>query len=63
MTIDVENLYDRRADNRWDRVAVGDILERMRWSEPDKIAFIADPGAVVDPAWARVTYAQADRIC
>ena len=27
MPIDVTGLYDRRADNRWDRVCVGDILE------------------------------------
>lgn len=63
MSIDVERLYDRRADHRWDRVAVGDILERLSWSEPDKIAFIAAPCAVVDPAFARLTYRQANRIC
>ncbi|MGQ0622485.1 MAG: class I adenylate-forming enzyme family protein [Panacagrimonas sp.] len=61
MSIDVENLYDRRADNRWDRVSVGDILERMSWSEPDKIAFIAAPDAILDPAFARVSYREADR--
>lgn len=63
MKIDVEHLYDRRADQRWERVAVGDILERMRWSEPDKIAFIAADCAVVDPVYARVSYRQADETC
>ena len=63
MSIDVESLYDRRADNRWDRVAVGDILERMSCSEPDKIAFIAAPCAVVDERYARVTYSDANRTC
>lgn len=63
MSFDVESLYGRRADNRWDRTAVGDILERMSWSEPDKPAFIAAPCAIVDPAFARVTYRQADRVC
>lgn len=63
MSIDVDNLHGRRADHRWDRTAVGDILERMGWSEPDKIAFIAAPCAVVDPAFARVSDRQADRIC
>ncbi len=60
MSIDVERLYDRRADNRWERVSVGDIFERLTWSEPDKVALIAAPCAVRDPAFARVTYRQAD---
>jgi acyl-CoA synthetase (AMP-forming)/AMP-acid ligase II len=63
MAIDVESLYDRRADNRWERVAVGDALERMTWSDPDKIAFIAAPCAIADPQFARVSYRDADRIC
>jgi acyl-CoA synthetase (AMP-forming)/AMP-acid ligase II len=62
MSIDVERMYDRRADNRWERVAVGDILERMTWSEPDKIAFIAAADAVLDPQFARVSYRDANRI-
>lgn len=60
MKLDVENLYDRRADNRWERVCVGDIFERMSWSQPDKVALIAAPCAVRDPAFARLTYRQAD---
>ena len=60
MTIDVERLYDRRADERWERVSVGDIFERLTWSEPDKVALIAAPCAVRDPAFARVTNRQAD---
>ena len=62
MSIDVENLYNRRADNRWDRVAVGDILERLAWSEPDKVAITAAPDAIADPQFAQVTYREADRI-
>jgi acyl-CoA synthetase (AMP-forming)/AMP-acid ligase II len=37
------------------------MLERMVWSDPDKLAFIATPDAVVDPEYATVTYRQADR--
>jgi acyl-CoA synthetase (AMP-forming)/AMP-acid ligase II len=59
--IDVNSLHRRRADNRWERVAVGDILERMTWSDPDKVAFTATPDAVVDSAYATVTYRQADQ--
>lgn len=63
MNVDVENLYNRRADQRWERMAAGDILERMTWSEPDKLAFVAAPCAIQDPQFARVSYGAADRIC
>ena len=60
MPIDVTSLYDRRADNRWDRVCVGDILERVTWSRPDQVAITGWPGAFGDPAYERLTYRQAD---
>jgi acyl-CoA synthetase (AMP-forming)/AMP-acid ligase II len=60
--IDVTSLYNRRADNRWDRVCVGDILERLTWSRPDQVAIIGWPGAYGDDAYARLTYRQADEI-
>jgi len=62
MTIDVENFSNRRNDERWNRVSVGDIIERMTWNEPDKVALIATPDATVDPAYARVTYNHANTI-
>ena len=55
MTIDVENFRNRRNNARWNRVSVGDVIERMTWNEPGKVAFIATPEATVDPAYARVT--------
>jgi acyl-CoA synthetase (AMP-forming)/AMP-acid ligase II len=60
--IDVTSLYDRRADNRWDRVCVGDILERVTWSRPDQVAIVGWPGAFADPACERLTYRQANDI-
>lgn len=60
MDIDVENLQGRRNDQRWNRMAVGDILERMSWSDPGKVALIAAPDAVADPAFARLTYGRAN---
>lgn len=60
MTIDVEHLYDRRADERWERTSVGDVFERLCWSRPDKVALVAAPCAVRDPAFATMTYRQAD---
>ena len=32
MSIDVTSLTHRRATNRWDRVSVGDLWERVTWS-------------------------------
>ena len=55
MVLDVESLTNRRNDDRWNRVSVGDIIERMTWNEPDKIALVATPDATVNPAYARVT--------
>ena len=62
MTIDVENFRNRRNDARWNRVSVGDVIERMTWNEPGKVAFIATPEATVDPAYARVTYSEANDV-
>jgi acyl-CoA synthetase (AMP-forming)/AMP-acid ligase II len=60
--MDVTSLRNRRAVNRWDRVSVGDLFERLVWSYPDKDAIVAWDGAFADPALSRVTYAQADAI-
>lgn len=60
--IDVETLHGRSANHRWDRVCVGDIVERVTWSTPDKIAFIASPEAIRDPAFARLTYREANTL-
>jgi acyl-CoA synthetase (AMP-forming)/AMP-acid ligase II len=57
---DVETLYGRRATDRWNRMVVGDILERLTWSRPDQDAIIAWPGAYGDERFARVSYAEAD---
>ncbi len=62
MSFDVETLFGRRADERWNRMAVGDIFERMSWSDPDKIAIIAAPDAIADQRYARVTYRQGNRV-
>jgi acyl-CoA synthetase (AMP-forming)/AMP-acid ligase II len=62
MQIDVESLFGRRAVNRWERVSVGDVFERVCWSTPDKEAIVARPGAFAHPDRARLTYAQADEL-
>ncbi len=60
MKLDVTSLYDRRRVNRWERVSVGDMLERLRYSFPDKEALVGCEGAYSHPNNARLTYLQAD---
>ena len=62
MAIDVESLYDRRADNRWDRTCVGDVLERVTWSRPDRVAITGWPGAFATPEFERLTYREANEV-
>jgi acyl-CoA synthetase (AMP-forming)/AMP-acid ligase II len=62
MAIDVEKLYDRRADNRWDRTCVGDVLERVTWSRPDRVAITGWAGAFATPEFERLTYREADEV-
>ena len=61
--IDVENVVGRTADNRWERLSIGDVFERNSWSQPDKEAIVGWDGAYADPAYARVTYRVADELC
>jgi acyl-CoA synthetase (AMP-forming)/AMP-acid ligase II len=58
--IDVTSLHHRRADHRWDRTAVGDMIERLTWSYPERVAIVGAPGAWADEANARLTYREAD---
>lgn len=62
MAIDVENFRNRRNDDRWNRVSVGDIIERMTWSAPDKIALVCTADATVNPAYRRLSYAAANAL-
>jgi acyl-CoA synthetase (AMP-forming)/AMP-acid ligase II len=60
MTFDVTTLRGRRADQRWNRTAVGDLLERLTWSRADQDAIIGAPGAY--DQLERVTYRRGDEI-
>ncbi|OYD66515.1 AMP-binding protein [Rhodococcus sp. OK302] len=62
MPINVNDFVNRRADNRWDRTAVGDLLERMTWSKPDKTAIVGWDGAYASEKFERLTYAQANAL-
>ncbi len=62
MDIDVTNLRGRRAINRWERNSIGDVIERVTWSYPDKEAIVGWDGAYGHPEFARLTYRQADEL-
>jgi hypothetical protein len=51
---DVTSLHGRRASDRWHRVSVGDVLERVTHSLPEKPALIAWDGAFASPDHARL---------
>ena len=60
MDLDVTSLHHRRAVNRWERMSVGDLIERVTWSRPDKVAIAGRAGAYADERFAALTYRQAD---
>ncbi len=60
MDLDVTSLHHRRAVHRWERMSVGDLIERVTWSRPDKPAIAGRPGAYADERLASLTYRQAD---
>jgi acyl-CoA synthetase (AMP-forming)/AMP-acid ligase II len=62
MSFDVSSLNHRRAANRWERASVGDVLERLTWSYPDKEAIVGWPGAYGHEEHRRLTYRQADAL-
>jgi acyl-CoA synthetase (AMP-forming)/AMP-acid ligase II len=57
---DVDTLFDRPAKDRWNRMALGDVFERVTWSHPDREAIVGWSGAYASPEYERLTYRQAD---
>src|SRR3954452_319410 len=60
--LDVTSLHRRRATRRWERMSVGDLIERVTWSRPDQVAIVGRPGAYADARFAALTYRQADTV-
>jgi acyl-coenzyme A synthetase/AMP-(fatty) acid ligase len=60
--LDVTSLHHRRAVHRWERMSVGDLIERVTWSRPDKVAIVGRPGAYADEQMRALTYRQADQV-
>ena len=59
--LDVTSLHHRRAVHRWERMSVGDLIERVTWSRPDKEAIVGRPGAYAGERMRALTYRQADQ--
>lgn len=58
--MDVGTLRGRRATDRWNRVSMGDLFERVRSADPERIVMTAWDGAYESEQRRRVTAAQAD---
>ena len=60
MNIDVTSLRNRSARDRWNRVSMGDLFERIRWHDPNRLVLHAWPGAYENEANAALTAGRAD---
>ena len=58
--MNVTDLRGRRATDRWNRVSMGDIFERIRSADPNRIVISAWEGAFESPERRHVTASQAD---
>lgn len=62
MSFDVSSLYNRRADDRWNRICTADLVERVTWSAPDREAIIGLDGASSSSRYSRLTYREVDKL-
>jgi acyl-CoA synthetase (AMP-forming)/AMP-acid ligase II len=60
MKLDVENLRGRRNTGRWNRTSIGDVFDRIRWSDPDREVLTSWEGAYENLENAHLTAARAD---
>lgn len=60
MSLDVNKLFNRRNNQRFNRMVVGDVPERLRLSRPDHIAVEALPGAYAYSTNQKMTYQDFD---
>ena len=62
MAIDVNALRGRRNIDRWNRISMGDLFERIKWSDPERKVLTAWEGAYESPENAVLTAARADEL-
>ncbi|MCL4744647.1 MAG: acyl--CoA ligase [Burkholderiaceae bacterium] len=62
MAIDVNKLRGRRSTDRWNRVSMGDLFERIKWGDPKRMVLRAWEGAYESPENAALTATRADEI-
>lgn len=56
----MESLFNRPATGRWNRMVLGDVLERITWSQPDREAIVGWQGAYGSARFERLTYREGD---
>lgn len=62
MKFDVTSLRNRVARDRWNRVSMGDLFERIAWHDPDKVVIEAWEDAYESAENAHMTAGRADRL-
>lgn len=62
MTIEVNTLRGRRNTDRWNRVSMGDLFERIKWGDPQRKVLRAWDGAYESPENAELTATRADEL-
>ena len=62
MQHDVTSLRNRRADQRWNRVCIGDIFERLACSEDERTVLTGDDGAYENPDHKNLSASKADQL-
>lgn len=60
MAIDTQSLRGRRNTDRWNRISMGDLFERVKWAAPDRVVLRCWTGAYEQPSNAALTASSAD---
>lgn len=62
MAIDVNALRGRRNTERWNRISMGDLFDRIKWGDPQRKVLRAWEGAYESPENAELTASRADEL-
>lgn len=60
MAIDTQTLRGRRNTDRWNRISMGDLFERVKWAAPDRVVLRCWTGAYENAPNAALTAGSAD---
>ena len=62
MKLDVTSLRNRTARDRWNRVSMGDLFERISWHDPERVVIEAWTGAYESIENSQITAGRADKL-